>query len=153
MPAMPDKEFFRKLIEEDFVSANTTGDVSVLEPYFHPHHKVHTDFHNTDKKHLDGMKAEAEAWSKVVSGMAAKVEHVLIDGDVAAVHYRVFAKHHSSHQHAVAGPLKPSGKVVHASGVILFKVSDGKIEEEWRYSDILEALINSGAVEIPKVAA
>ncbi|HUZ76012.1 MAG TPA: ester cyclase [Chloroflexota bacterium] len=153
MADMPDKDFFRKMIEVAFVSANTTGDATALEPYYHPHHQIHTDFHNTDKEHLEGMRAEAQIWSKIVSDMTAKAEHIVIDGDMVAVHWRVSARHHGTHQHTVAGHVKGSGQTVHASGMLLLKVRDGKIEEEWRYDDILQVLINSGAVTIPKAAA
>ena len=148
----PDKEHFRKLIEHGFLQANVTGDFSNLEPYYAPYHKVHTDFHNTKDSHLNGVKSEAKQWSELASDWTAKADHILIDGDMVTVHWHVSAKHHGTHDHNVAGQVKGSGQTVHVSGIIMFKVKDGLVEEEWRYDNILQAMISSGAATLPSAA-
>jgi predicted ester cyclase len=92
---------------------------------------------------LDGFKKRVRSLRTSLSGYRATIEDLLADGDQVVARYNGRGTHN--------GPflgVAPTGRPVTYSGIIIWRLADGKIAEEWTSWDALGVLQQLGAVSL-----
>jgi len=95
----------------------------------------------TGEGDLEALEKEIKELRDAFPDLEWKVEDMIAEGDKVVV--RVM--HRATHQGEFMG-IKPTGKQVVYGGIVIFRVKDGKIVEEWVYSDYLGLMQQLGVI-------
>src|SRR3990172_1577095 len=93
----------------------------------------------------DALRQRAKNLRGIYSDVRITVEDQIAEGDKALVRWTFRGKHTGEYMGA-----KPTGKEVVATGMNLFRLAGGKIEEVWVESDDLGELQQLGVITLPK---
>ena len=96
-----------------------------------------------DTSGLEAVKQSVAATRPAYSDIQATYTEWVAEGDVIAYRYTMRMKHTGV---SPTLPIPPTGKEVMLQGCIVTHVKDGKIIEEWEYSDYLGFLQQLGVV-------
>ena len=81
---------------------------------------------------LTGMKQLLEMSRSAIADMHGTVEDLVAEGDKVACRY----SGRFTHQRALMG-VAPTGKAITVTGIAIYRIADGKIQEEWDYRDLV----------------
>jgi predicted ester cyclase len=127
------KAVVRRYIEE----AYNKGNVSVVEETFARDILQHWVQHGVpDERGLDAKKATPTRLRRVFPDLHLVSEAMIAEGDMVA-HRWTFTGTHRGESATPFGTLPPTGNHVKAQGITIFRLSHGKIVEEWSCSDRL----------------
>lgn len=157
MGAEENKALIRRWIEEgmttvvrdpdkidDLVADMYHEDLTTRTPYHH---------HHTETG-LDGLKNELRNAAASFGDVGAfVVDEILAEGDLVAAHWTLREGQTTGegvHRHV--GQVATDGRSVDVSGLILYRVVNGKIAEYWHYTNVLDVLVQHGLVNIEPVA-
>jgi predicted ester cyclase len=116
-------ELLDELVSTEFVNHNPLpgagSDFEGLRQAFTILHSAFPDFHGT-------------------------IEHLVAEGDLVVFH----GTNQGTHQGDFLG-IAPTGKHVSFSGIVIFRVANGKIVERWAQLDNLSLLQQLGAIPAP----
>jgi len=73
-----------------------------------------------------------------------EIAALVVDQDMAAVRWTGTVTHHGSFH-----GLPPTGRRIRVSGINMYRIADGKIDEEWEQMDSLSMLRQLGALPPP----
>ena len=93
----------------------------------------------------DTFRQRAQTLRTIYSDPHFTVEDQIAEGDKVLVRWTLRGKHTGEYMGA-----KPTGKEVVSTGMNLFRLADGKIEELWVESDDLGELQQLSVVTLPK---
>ncbi len=96
-----------------------------------------------DTSGLEAVKQSIAVTRLAYSDIQATYDEWIAEGDTIAYRYTMRMKHTGT---SPALPIPPTGKEVVLQGCIVVHVKDGKVIEEWEYSDYLGFLQQLGAV-------
>ena len=128
------------------------GNADAIHEYLHDHYIRHTGSqHDSEAKDLKGVKAGIANLTGAMSGMSHRIDHVVADGDMVAVHWHIQGKHTGRHRHRhLDEHLEPTGEDAAWSGMSLYRVEDGKIAESWTYDSHIDYLIQASALTVSR---
>jgi predicted ester cyclase len=129
----------RRYFEELWTQNNLTVIDEIIAPDVVGHAAGQT-FHNADT-----LRQRAKNLRAIYSDARFTVEDQIAEGDKALVRWTFRGKHTGAYM-----GVKPTGKEVVATGMNLFRLSGGRIEEIWVESDDLGELQQLGVVTLPK---
>jgi predicted ester cyclase len=150
------KEVVRRWIEEAMpaLMRDPSRIDDLLGEYHHesrttrtPHHHDHTD------TGLDGFRNElrnAAASFRDVDSIAVDV--ILAEGDLVAAHWTL--KESPTTGEGVlrhVGKVDTGGQSLGLSGLIIYRVTDGKIGEAWHYTNIIDVLLRNRVLTLEPV--
>jgi predicted SnoaL-like aldol condensation-catalyzing enzyme len=126
------------------------GNVDAVDEFFHDHYVRHTGTHESSQPgDLATIKKGLANTAGAFSGARHRIDHVIADGDLVAVHWHLEAKHTGRHRHRHAdGHVEGTGADAKVSGISIYRVLDGKIAESWSYDNHLDFMINSKALAV-----
>jgi predicted ester cyclase len=96
-----------------------------------------------DVEGLEAVKQSIAATRLAYSDIEATHDEWIAEGDAIAYRYTMRMKHTGT---SPSLPIPPTGKEVVLQGCIVVHVRDGKVTEEWEYSDYLGFLQQLGGV-------
>jgi len=108
----------------------TLGHVEVAEQVFAPHFALRGRVVGPD-----GPRRSVLARRAAFADLSATVEHQVADGDLVVTHFSTQARHTGSFQ-----GLAPTGRWVRAEGIVIWRVEDGRVVEDWNVFD-LQAIV------------
>ncbi|HEY5713539.1 MAG TPA: ester cyclase [Allosphingosinicella sp.] len=79
-------------------------------------------------------RAMTEGWRAAFPDMEIRVERIVAEGDFVAVHFTARGTNSGS-----GNGLSPTGVRVEAGGITIFRITDGRIREEWSYTNFNDA--------------
>jgi predicted ester cyclase len=92
---------------------------------------------------MDGLRRfHAALWDAFPDARIA-LEDTLIDGDRAALRYRLTGTHRLSYL-----GVEPTGLTIDVEGMMIVRVEDGRVAEEWHSATELRILHQLGAIEV-----
>ncbi len=147
------KAIVRKYLEE----AYNKGNPSVVEETYARDHIKHWVRHGSaDETGYDAKKATASGLRKVFpDDLHMAADAMIAEGDMVAVQW-TFTGTHRGEFVIPSGALPPTGNHVKVEGMTIFRLSHGKIVEEWTCFDRLGFWQQMGGPEpseiVPKVA-
>ncbi len=77
------------------------------------------------------------------------IEDQLTDGDKGGVRWTLSGTHRGETRTSLGITIPPTGRRINITGVILFRLANGKIAEEWWEYDRLGLLMQLGAIPAP----
>ncbi len=92
---------------------------------------------------LEAVKQSIAATRPAYSDIRGDYTDWVAEGDTIAYRYTMRMKHTGT---SPAFPVPPTGKEVTLQGCVVVHVKDGKVIEEWEYSDYLGFLMQLGVV-------
>jgi steroid delta-isomerase-like uncharacterized protein len=110
-----------------------------LEKYGEFHSKDFVAHSGDSTATLEEDLAYARGERKALPDMSFRVDRMVAEGDMVAVHFTV----RGTNTEAGMG-FPATGKKIAADGVTIFRFKDGKICEEWNVFDMLEVMRQTG---------
>ena len=96
--------------------------------------------------HADGM-AEAKGWREAFPDLEITVDKQVAEGDLVAVRWTARGTNTGA-----GNGIPATGRAVQVSGTTLFRLSDGRIVEEWTCADSLGLMKQLGLLPTPATA-
>jgi steroid delta-isomerase-like uncharacterized protein len=93
---------------------------------------------------LEGFKALVSMYRSAFPDLRVPIEDLIAEGDRVVTRWRA----HGTHQGELLGNA-PTGNQVSVTGMLIDRISGGKIEEEWVDYDTLHFMQQVGAVSRP----
>ena len=124
-----------KALVEQYWDSWNTGDVATLDVLFSP--TIASQF----KDYVTWIRT-------VIPDCAVTVEDLIAEGDKVVTRYTVRGTHQGPWELRDLGTIPPTGKQVRLAGINIFRITNGKITEEWDSSDLLDALRQLGVVAV-----
>jgi predicted ester cyclase len=121
------KAIVRRLIEEIW----NTSDYSQLEEVAAP------EFAESTRQFNQWVRAVLPDHSNTIEDMIAEGDKVVVRWTLRGTHEGVLESEF--------GPLAPTGKQMTVTGIHIFRIANGKIEERWAETDTLRMLQQAGA--------
>jgi len=81
---------------------------------------------------LADVRQNIEMYRSAFSNMHQTIEDMVAEGDKVACRWSGRATHRGEFM-----GVAPTGKAITATGIVIYRVANGKIQEEWDYSDVL----------------
>jgi steroid delta-isomerase-like uncharacterized protein len=133
------KALLRRVTEEFY----NQGNLAVADELFAADY-VHHDLAAPDVRDRDGLKQSHAATRVAFPDFLVVVEHLIAEGEWVVTHWTLQGTHLGAWQ-----GLAPTGKRVTASGLVLNRISDGKIHETWWGYDLMGVLQQLGTIPTP----
>jgi steroid delta-isomerase-like uncharacterized protein len=127
------KAVARRLFEEVF---GPHWRVELVDEIHTPDFVVHTASGDVG---LEENRAAVVGWRAAAPDLVMRVEHMVAEGDLVAVHWIGRGTNTGE-----GNGLPATGRKVEARGMTLFRFRDGRIAEEWGVVDMLSALRQLG---------
>jgi steroid delta-isomerase-like uncharacterized protein len=131
----------RRLLEEGFSQGNAEVVDQVLAPDFVCYDP------NSESGEVRGaqtIKGEIDYFRSALSDLTYTIEDQIAEGDKVVTRYTVSG----THQGELFG-VPATGEQVQMSGIVVDRLEDGKIVEEWPEYDLLGAMRQLGAIPEP----
>lgn len=127
------KAVARRLFEEVF---GPHWRIELVDQIHTPDFVVHTARGTVS---LEENRASVAGWKAAAPDLVMRVEHMVAEGDLVAVHWIGTGTNTGE-----GNGLPATGRRVEARGMTLFRFRDGRIAEEWGVVDMLSALRQLG---------
>jgi steroid delta-isomerase-like uncharacterized protein len=127
------KAVARRLYEEVF---GPRWRVELVDEIHTPDFVVHTASRDVS---LEENRAAVVGWKAAAPDLVLRVEHLVAEGDLVAVHWIGTGTNTGE-----GNGLPATGRRVEVRGMTLFRLRDGRIAEEWGVVDMLSALRQLG---------
>ncbi len=121
----------REVVRAVFSEIWSKGDVDLIKQLFAENFVGH--FPGETINGQEGLAAAVVAHRKAFPDWTEKIEDEILDGDRVAIR---FTSRGTNRGEFLGNP--PTGNAVEISEVAVFKLMDGRIEEQWVYPDILD---------------
>ena len=129
----------RALIRHHLEGVWNSGDAEALHDTSHSH-RVTSEPGHGEQRHLDHHKQAMTNYLGGVSDFHLRIDHLIVEGDMAAARFTAHGKHTGN----LLG-IPATGKDVHVTGLTLHRIEDGKIAQTWAEWDQLGLLRQLGA--------
>ena len=130
------KALIRRHIEEAFGK----GNFDVHHETSHPHRASHSSLHG-DSRGLEEARQRHDDYRKAFSDQHIKIDRMVVEGDMAAIHVTLHAKHTGDYM-----GIPPTGKEIKVTSMQMFRFEGDKIAEVWTEWDMLGALRQMGVI-------
>lgn len=119
-------ELLKELVDENVINHDPASD-ETLTP--------------EEARGFEGFRRHVEAIRTGMPDVEVTIEDVIADDDAVAVRFTVSG----THEGPVAG-VEPTGNAVSMSGIVIYRVEDGKIVERWSETDDVGMMRQLGAL-------
>lgn len=135
----------RELIREYFEQMYNRGNLDFAEHAWAPHGMLHDPVLPDLPAGPEGSRRHARWARDAAPDLHFEIEDMLAESDLVAVRY----KFTGTQQGPILG-IAPTGNFATMTGLSLFRIADGRIQESWTHWDVLGMLRNLG-VTLPGV--
>ena len=137
MSTEENKELCRRFFEEVFNKLDQNTATEIISPRFVTHHPAYPEgIHG-----IEGVNQVIATFRGGLPDLQYTIQDMIAEGDKVVVRWIA----HGTHQGTFLG-IPPTGKKVAATGIDIFRIAFGKLEEAWVNSDILGLLQQIGAI-------
>ena len=134
----------RALIRREYEETWLGGKHEVIHETSHDHRKSHRPALDGGRD-VAGLKAARAAVREAFADHQVKIEHLIVEGDMAAARIIITGKHTGE----VMG-VKPTGKEITVTANGIFRIENGKIVEDWTEWDNLSIMQQLGLTAMPQ---
>ncbi len=124
-PAEANKTLVRQLIDE---ADSGGGSLAYIDKYLAPEYRLHLNGTTMD---LAGYRALAGSVFAAFSNVRHEIQQILAEGDLVAVVISLHLTHTGDYE-----GIKPTGRTVTLPEIIVARIRDGRIVEEWAAVDL-----------------
>ena len=130
----------KSLVKRYFDEMNK-GNVNYLDEYFSADYIYHGSSGDLD---LEGFKTQHDMFISAFSDINASAEDIIAAGDKIVTRWKISSTHSGELQGIPA-----TGKEVTITGIVISRVENGKVVEEWESFDQLGLMQQIGAIPLP----
>ena len=120
----------------------SNGNFSVLDDLVHPSYVFRSP--GQEVHGLEGLRGVIDGYRTAFPDLKMTVHDLIVAGEKAVVSFTLTG----THQGDLMG-IAPTGKEIEVSGMVLSRLEDGRIVEEWEVLDQLTMLQQLGVVSLP----
>jgi steroid delta-isomerase-like uncharacterized protein len=132
------KALTRRVIEE----ANSKGNLDVVDEFIAPDYVLHTPTAPTGEVHgTEDYKQLISRQRSAAPDLNFTVEDQIAEGEKVVTRYSASGTHQEEFMDAA-----PTGNQVTTTGIVISRIADGKIVEEWLEWDVLGLMQQLGAI-------
>ena len=137
MSAEDNKALVRRYVEHGYKEA-AAGNPDVVHQFFADTYQNHTPLH-LEQSGIQGAKEVIADTGQAMPDLRGEILHIAAEGDLVFVHLRATGTHEQQHQITKhVRNVEPTGEEGTVSGIILYRIENGKIVDGWYYLNILE---------------
>ncbi len=141
MSAQRNKDVVRRVIEELF----NQGDLDVVGDLIAPDYVNHDPNMPEDTRGPEGFRDYVAAYRTAFPDMRMTIKAQVAEGDEVATRWTGTGTHDGN----LMG-IPPTGNRVEITGMVLDRLSDGKIVESWTNDDMMGLMRQIGAISTPE---
>src|SRR3954453_23677639 len=135
MSVEDNKELVWRFVEDGDPQAMPRN-VDVLHQCYADHYHNHSPLH-AEHPGVHGVKEASADVGQAYPDLRLEVVHLAADGDLVFVHWRATGTHEEQSQKVQhLRHLEPSGEEESHSGIMLFRIEEGKFVEGWHYHNL-----------------
>lgn len=138
------KALVQRFVEESF----NQGNLNVVDEVYAPSFISHDPDHPEEVRSPEYAKQFVGIYRSAFPDGHAVVEDLISEGDRVAYRWTYYG----THQGELMG-IAPTGEQVTIAGITIYRISGGKVEEEWNNFDQLGLLQQLGVASSPEEAA
>jgi steroid delta-isomerase-like uncharacterized protein len=131
-----------KALLQRYIDEMTRGNEEFLDEYFAADYVYHGP---AGELNTEGFKAMHHMMLSAFPDIKASVEDMIAVGDKVATRWKITGTHQAGLQGIPA-----TGKKVNLTGIIISRVKDGKVVEEWEAFDQLSLMQQLGVIPVPE---
>jgi steroid delta-isomerase-like uncharacterized protein len=120
------------------------GNLAAADDIYAPDYVGHDPSNPEDIKGLEAAKQAASDYRKAFPDLRVTVEHLIAEGDKVAARLR-FRGTHRGEMEGIA----PTGRHVDCTGIVISRIEEGKIAEDWANFDDLGMMQQLGVISKP----
>lgn len=157
MGAEENKALIRQWIEEGMTTVvrDPSRIDELVEQMYHDHMTTNTPYHHHHTETgLEGLKNELRNTAASFGDVEAfVVDEIIAEGDLVAAHWTLKEGQTTGegvHRHV--GQVDTGGRTLEVSGLILYRLLDGKILEYWHYTNAIDVLLQHQIIKIEPVS-
>jgi len=143
-----------KAVVRKYLEAYNTGNLSVVDETYAPEILKHWVYYGAaDERGLDAKKATATRLRTAFpDDLQLTADAMIAEGDLVALRWTLTGTHRGGYE-TPFGTLPSTGNSVTRQGITIFRLSQGKIVEEWSCSDRVGAWQQMGGPEPSELIA
>ena len=141
MSVEENKDIVRREAEEIF----SQGNLDAVDKIYAPDYVGHEPTTPEGIRGLEGAKQFAAAYRNAFPDLQLTVEDQIAEGDKVATRFTA----RGTHQGELEG-ITPTGNQVEMKGIVISRISEGKIAEDWTNFDALGMMHQIGAIRPPE---
>lgn len=129
------EQLVRRYVEEIY----TKGNLDRIDEFLSPEYVNHTEFQEVEG--LDAVRQFVDAMHVALPDLTEVIHNQVSDGDYEVHRWTISG----THQGEWMG-IPPTDNTIRFGGLTLARIKDGKIVEEWSYTNTLSLLTQMGAL-------
>ena len=137
-----------KAIHDLYVEARNTVNLDLLDEILKEDIVVHDSGYPEDLVGLDALKEYYSHTHKAFPDLHATIDEIIVKGDKIICVW-TFSGTNTGSLHTALGDMPATGNKVQFSGVVIDRVEEGKMVEEWVYFNVLHLLQQLGFTLTP----
>jgi steroid delta-isomerase-like uncharacterized protein len=130
-----------KAAVREFFACASSGELDRLDAFVSPDYVVHDPSLPEDVRGVDDVRELVETYRGGIAGLTVTIDHQIADGDYVATRYTC----RGTHEGDIMG-VPATGRDVTIAGLVISRLRDGKVVEEWEVADVLGLMQQIGAV-------
>jgi predicted SnoaL-like aldol condensation-catalyzing enzyme len=148
MSVEENKALGRRFLENGYQEI-MRGNLDVAHQYFADHYHDHTSQHPEDHG-VEGVKELIADAGQSAPDLRLELVDIAADENVVFMHWQATGTHEGQHQvNKYVRDVQPTGEEWSASGVIIYRIEEGKFVEGWHYHNVLEYALERGMAGAP----
>ncbi len=129
----------KAVARQAFEEVLSKGNFALAQQFYARDFRSHGLYHDASFKEN---QTALKGWHEAFSDMTVKPEKIIAEGDLVTVYWVGHGKNTGT-----ANGIPATGKSVLSSGITIWRIVNGKIEEEWAAFDQLEMMQQLGLVQ------
>jgi steroid delta-isomerase-like uncharacterized protein len=138
-------EEYRSVVRRWFVEVTNQGKLEVADELLAPEYVCHDPNSEAGGVRADALKESITYFRNALADMRFEIEDMITEGDKVVTRWTL----RGTHRGELFG-VNSTGEQVGMSGIVISRVADGKIVEEWDEYDLLGLMRQLGAVREPQ---
>ena len=138
----------KSIVGRWFAEVTNQGKLEVADELLAPEYVCHDPNSRAGEVRADALKEGIAYFRNALAEMRFEIEDMISEGDKVVTRWTL----RGTHRGELFG-VAPTGKSVAMSGIVISRVDDAKIVEEWDEYDLLGLMKHLGAVPEPQQTA
>jgi steroid delta-isomerase-like uncharacterized protein len=135
----------KSVVRRWYAEVTNQGKLEVADELLAPEYVCHDPNSEAGEVRADTLKESITYFRNALAEMRFEIEDMIAEGDKVVTRWTL----RGTHRGELFG-VKPTGERVAMSGIVISRVAEGKIVEEWDEYDLLGLMRQLGAVPEPQ---
>ena len=138
----------KSVVRRWYAEVTNQGKLEVADELLAPEYVCHDPNSEIGEVRADTLKESITYFRNALADMRFEIEDIIAEGNKVVTRWTL----RGTHRGELLG-VSPTGELVAMSGIVISRVTEGKIVEEWDEYDLLGLMRQLGAISDPRQTA